>query len=406
MFHDPAQEVGSWDIDEFRGGNEMAWYDGTHSCGHEGSINLIGPNKQRIWKREQHFKGLCDDCFKKQREKENAEANAKAKKEAEAMELPELTGSEKQIAWATTLRQEFIGKAENWLKDEEELFEEDVTEYREALDWLLRSKTKSRFWIDTRRNCPGDVLKFSLGDVPKEEETKPEEAEVLAELEAEATVYPEGVDSGLVAEITIQSDIIHMHYPSRNETLRNIVKDLGYHWDDIKRQWSKKVISFKGPVTHRAAEVGNRLLNAGIPIKIADEEARQMAIEGTFQPECTRWVSVRNSGKHEGWFSISWKRGEDFYGIARRLPGSRWDNPEVLVPPGAFEDVLGLAETHGFKLSPGARRVVETEQAKVAVALKVKPKNVEPETSAPFSVPQKLDVPEEVGVDETLRDED
>lgn len=28
----------------------MAWYEGTFSCGHEGRVNIIGPNKDCQWK--------------------------------------------------------------------------------------------------------------------------------------------------------------------------------------------------------------------------------------------------------------------------------------------------------------------------------------------------------------------
>lgn len=43
----------------------MAWYHGTYSCGHEGRINLIGPTKDREWKKEREFSGLCPECYKK-----------------------------------------------------------------------------------------------------------------------------------------------------------------------------------------------------------------------------------------------------------------------------------------------------------------------------------------------------
>lgn len=33
----------------------MAWYYGTFACGHEGRVNIIGPHKDRKWKKERAF---------------------------------------------------------------------------------------------------------------------------------------------------------------------------------------------------------------------------------------------------------------------------------------------------------------------------------------------------------------
>ena len=46
----------------------------------------------------------CDECKEKARQAEREEANKKAAESAKEFELPELTGSEKQVAWANTIR--------------------------------------------------------------------------------------------------------------------------------------------------------------------------------------------------------------------------------------------------------------------------------------------------------------
>ena len=40
-------------------------YDGIYSCGHEGVIDIIGPTKDREWKKEHEFSQLCPECRKK-----------------------------------------------------------------------------------------------------------------------------------------------------------------------------------------------------------------------------------------------------------------------------------------------------------------------------------------------------
>ena len=95
----------------------MAWYYGTFSCGHEGRVNVIGPSKDRQWKVDRRFSGVCEDCYNKQLEAEREQKNREAEEKAKEMELPILEGTEKQIAWANTLRQKFIDKIDKLLKD-------------------------------------------------------------------------------------------------------------------------------------------------------------------------------------------------------------------------------------------------------------------------------------------------
>ena len=88
----------------------MPWYDGTYSCGHEGTVNITGPSKDRQRKADYIFSGLCPECYKKQLEKEKEEKDIEAARKAKEMDLPELSGTEKQVAWANTLRMSQIEK--------------------------------------------------------------------------------------------------------------------------------------------------------------------------------------------------------------------------------------------------------------------------------------------------------
>lgn len=86
----------------------MAKYDITYACGHEGTVNLVGKIKEReryIEWVEAHK--LCPQCYAEKRQKDHDEENRRAA-EAEAMGLPALTGTPKQVAWATTIRQHVI----------------------------------------------------------------------------------------------------------------------------------------------------------------------------------------------------------------------------------------------------------------------------------------------------------
>lgn len=79
----------------------MAKYTITHKCGCERTYNIIGKHTERDRKIEWLETQECPECRRK------AEDEA-AKAATEGMELPELEGSVKQVAWANTIRAQFI----------------------------------------------------------------------------------------------------------------------------------------------------------------------------------------------------------------------------------------------------------------------------------------------------------
>lgn len=84
----------------------MAQYTVNFSCGHTEIKHLVGKEvdrRQKITWLERE--GLCSVCYK---EKQDEELRMKEQE----MELPDLIGSEKQIAWARKLRIESIKEAE------------------------------------------------------------------------------------------------------------------------------------------------------------------------------------------------------------------------------------------------------------------------------------------------------
>ena len=76
-------------------------YDITYSCGHAGTVELYGKTSERESKiRWYETTAVCPECYKKQQE---AAAETTTK-----YELPELEGSEKQVAWAKKLMESAI----------------------------------------------------------------------------------------------------------------------------------------------------------------------------------------------------------------------------------------------------------------------------------------------------------
>ncbi len=120
----------------------MAKYQVTFSCGHTEEKALFGPVKDRERKIEYWEKyGTCSECYKTQQEAKRQEENERAAKRAEASGRAKLTGSEKQVAWATTIRENIMGQLEQILNKSEN-----------AIKILnhLNSITEAKFWIDNR----------------------------------------------------------------------------------------------------------------------------------------------------------------------------------------------------------------------------------------------------------------
>ena len=75
----------------------MAKYDITYSCGHSATIQLYGKTEEREKKiKWLESEGFCPECYKKYQ------------REEAGITFPELTGTEKQIEFASNLRNAYI----------------------------------------------------------------------------------------------------------------------------------------------------------------------------------------------------------------------------------------------------------------------------------------------------------
>lgn len=90
----------------------------------------------------------CWECRKAREAKEAEEARV-------AKAWPTLTGSEKQVAWATKIRDELVSKLLEVYKPREE----DAEIFNNAIKGWLGTRTDSRFWIDNRYNSVRETAK-------------------------------------------------------------------------------------------------------------------------------------------------------------------------------------------------------------------------------------------------------
>lgn len=82
----------------------MAKYEITRACGHTETVHIAGPVAGRDRQAEYESGKLCYECYKAEQAKQRAAESQTASEAAKSSGLPALTGSEKQVAWAETIR--------------------------------------------------------------------------------------------------------------------------------------------------------------------------------------------------------------------------------------------------------------------------------------------------------------
>ena len=142
----------------------MGKYIVNFACGHTAVIDLFRKMKEHDAK-VAYFErcGFCPQCYKEamieKRDKERAESRAKAIENATKHNLPELTGSQKQIDWALTIRDRYFNDFLNALRKYEVLVDKtDISEEQknifladlEKIKKNFADKTESKFWIENR----------------------------------------------------------------------------------------------------------------------------------------------------------------------------------------------------------------------------------------------------------------
>jgi hypothetical protein len=143
----------------------MAWYEITYKCGHSGREQIYGPTKLRQGRADwigEHK--VCPECFAEQCEREREERQAEYARQSAAAaiaaneaNLPELTGSPKQIAWSESLRRRMLDQLDAQfaalLIESESLSEEEhriAGIFRDEFSPWLRGQTAAKWWIDHR----------------------------------------------------------------------------------------------------------------------------------------------------------------------------------------------------------------------------------------------------------------
>jgi hypothetical protein len=379
----------------------MAWESITHKCGHTERHQLYGPGRDRSRRAEWMAGNLCSECYQAELQRQRAEEAEQAKEQAQRAGLPDLTGSEKQVEWAERLRAAFVGveaatqstivyqAIQGGHPDDEALSEALLQRFGgdqqaacnacdEAvlpLFWeAVASQTSAAWWIDNRHYLNGALAKLvdpqrvyqllwalakgkDPAQVDAERQVRAEAQRRLAlEAEAEATLRPEQPLSPLVARIDAPQGRIEVRYPERSDTLREVVKRLGYSWQSDC--WARSVPKWEQDhQSDRIVEVAHKLLLTGFPVRVWDPELRRRVLAAEYRPDTGRKILRQKDARGRHCFGLYFEYDPQLNAAADRLPACRWNAEKRcrLVPAEAHEEVLDFAQRHGFLVAPGAR---------------------------------------------------
>lgn len=288
-------------------------------------------------------------------------------------EIAPLSGTEKQVEWANKIRAKVTRNLIMYYafnsKKGMYFIEMDEEVIKKAERFVL-SKNKASFWIENREK---DYLQFKRLIENTLYFEEPKEKSVIDEAKAEATIFPQQQKTKVVAEIIFDDEIHEIKVKSeKDQIIINTVKSLHYDWSG--KVWYYETVPYKRDVADRMAEVGNKLLLAGVPIIIWDEDIRKKAINGDYEKECFRWII-----KDKDMISIVWEfRSDELYRKAKRLPHAKWKNGGMDVPARYYAEIRDFAKINEFKITSPAEKLLSEaeEEEKTHKKISIKEANI------------------------------
>jgi hypothetical protein len=222
-------------------------------------------------------------------------------------------------------------------------------------------------WSTDRPGCAVKLIEYAASP------------EMADELRAAVTALPNllrpagKLASSLVTDIKLAGGVITADFPERHDGFLEVIKDASYHWTGVA--WIRTMTKFTGAAEDRMAELASALLEAGFKVRIHNAVAEAKVLAGEYEPEQTRWLvrNVRPGHDYDGWFRLMWGRNENLYESANSLPGARWRDKMMLVPPAAFGELMDYAGSNGFAVTDAAKEIVREQEAAIIGSLVVTP---------------------------------
>lgn len=383
------------------------------ACGHEAVVELFGKSSDREWKLQRMAEGLCADCYRAQQEAERKAASEAAAEEAKKQGFSELKGSEKQVAWAETIRAKFFKQLDELVEkmhqqdqlarikagwdDEQKARHDMVFRVVDAMSKAYAHIDSAKAIIDSRYSDPMSNMQKTVSEIQAvkdgretiesirdafgavvaatvEEYLKAEGSpEAETEEPEDVTVEPTEKKHTTLATVSVGKNdegrpVVHVT-SDKDADLIAVVKAHGYRWNGGRQRWYFPVGAKDGAASDRAAEIANALLTEGFPVRMP-KDIKDKAIAGTFDPRATRWVSAIPTDPDHVY--LSWPRddNDELRDASRGLHGLTYmgETHEWRVPVTAYAEIRDFAGLYGFKLTPGADKVLKAYEDRVVTA--------------------------------------
>lgn len=352
------------------------------SCGHTAEIQLFGKFEEREKKIKYYEEeGICPECYKALKEKEKKEEDEKMQFEAKDIGLPDLQGTEKQIAWANKIRVAAVNILLKSIKKEQDI---RIKACLEAMLTAIGSEDSAARIINERENIlrtdPGQYFEAELEDIEsgisapddfiqldgsfyvkalKEVLNGKEEIKVSEDV----TLSPKKKTTDTLAVVTYTDDHVTVSSP-KDYTVMQIVKGSGFRWSGSA--WEMRIGATTGQAADRAAEVANKLLAAGVQVRVP-AAVQESAVEGNYMPRCTRWFYARKDDQKNVY--AEWGNDEDWYNRIINLSGAKYvrDLKRIRIPASSADEIEDFAELNGFQITDGAKKNMAGYRAMVTI---------------------------------------
>ena len=173
---------------------------------------------------------------------------------------------------------------------------------------------------------------------------------------------PEEKKSGTLVTVTYTETQVTVESP-KDPTVIQTVKAAGFRWNDYA--WKLDIDVLTGKASDRAAEIANKLLNAGYQVTVP-ASIRQAAVSGNYEPRCTRWISrYKDDDDH---VYVSWNRDDDMYYHAKEITGAKWVSRRGMrVPTSSADEIEDFAQLYGFQITDGAKEAIAEYRKSVTI---------------------------------------
>lgn len=337
----------------------------TYKCGHTGYIDIFRGSR-KDWFLEVNKQRLCRDCERKEEEEENR----RNKELAEQRGYVKLEGTEKQVAWAETLRMKFV---ERLNRDIESLEDSQKQYYCDMLSYILDNETSAVFYINSRLENAKKIVD-EYGDKEKVNDVKKEDEEIQPDVIQESLMVPSYIWHDGIAEINIFDSVVTAKFTEINQTFIKIMHNLKYTWNSKLKRWERAITEYSGSATDRAAETANKLLLDGFKVLLWEDEARKKATDASYEPEVRHWLKFSDN-KKKLFFNLD-GYGDEYFEELKELEFTTWDSKARCFWVDLHEHNYAedYANIKGFGVSKTAKAAIETYEKLKSNISRIKPK--------------------------------